>query len=109
MHYIFYLQVFRKVLDYLFRGRVPLSSIEDAWKVKLAAKRFQLTDLEDLCSKFLKYRLDASNLITFLRNSTKYDAPDIKEVVISRFTKDANNVMTNDQVKMLKPTSIEKS
>jgi len=26
-------QTFRKVLDYLFRGRVSLSSVEDAWKV----------------------------------------------------------------------------
>lgn len=25
--------IFRKILDYLFRGRVPLGSVEDAWKV----------------------------------------------------------------------------
>ncbi len=29
----FFLQIFRKILDYLFRGRVPLGSIEDAWRV----------------------------------------------------------------------------
>jgi hypothetical protein len=31
-------KTFRKILDYLFRGRVPLSSIEDAWKVKVAGR-----------------------------------------------------------------------
>jgi len=90
--------IFRKVLDYLFKGRLPLGSIDDAWKVKMAGRSFQLKELEELCSKFLKYRLDSSNLIAFLRNSHKYDAPDIKEVVISRFMREAESVMRNEQV-----------
>ena len=43
-------KTFRKILDYLFRGRVPLSSIEDAWKVKVAGRTFQLKELEELCT-----------------------------------------------------------
>ncbi len=66
--------------------------------MKSAGRTFQLKELEDLCAKFLKYRLDSSNLIAFLRNTYKYDAPDIRDVVISRFGREANAVMSNDQV-----------
>merc|ERR1712156_1338889 len=44
--------VFRKILDYLFKGKVPLSSIDDAWKVKVAGRTFQLKELEELTTKF---------------------------------------------------------
>jgi len=91
-------KIFRKILDYLFRGRVPLSSIEDAWKVKVAGRTFDLKELEELCTKFLKYRIDSKNLVHFLKNTTKYDTPDLKEVVISRFVKDASNGFESDQV-----------
>ena len=47
-----------------------------------------LKELEEVCTKFLKYRIDSKNLVHFLKNTTKYDTPDIKEVVISRFVKD---------------------
>merc|ERR1712110_1089065 len=91
-------KTFRKILDYLFRGRVPLSSIEDAWKVKVAGRTFDLKELEELCTKFLKYRIDAKNLVHFLKNTTKYDTPDLREVVISRFVKDASNGFESEQV-----------
>merc|ERR1712066_84983 len=91
-------KTFRKILDYLFRGRVPLSSIEDAWKVKVAGRTFELKELEELCTKFLKYRIDAKNLVHFLKNTTKYDTPDLREVVISRFVKDASNGFESEQV-----------
>ncbi len=91
-------QVFRKILDYLFRGRVSLSTVEDAWRVKSAGARFQLKDLEDLCTKFLKYRLDSSNLITFLKSSTKYEAQDLKDAVLARFSREANSVLAQDAV-----------
>merc|ERR1712060_64685 len=91
-------KTFRKILDYLFRGRVPLSSIEDAWKVKVAGRTFDLKELEELCTKFLKYRIDSKNLVHFLKNTTKYDTPDLKEVVISRFVKDASSGFESDQV-----------
>ena len=71
-------KIFRKILDYLFKGRVPLSSIEDAWKVKVAGRTFDLKELEELCTKFLKYRIDSKNLVHFLKNTTKYDTPDLK-------------------------------
>lgn len=91
-------KTFRKILDYLFRGRVPLSSIEDAWKVKIAGRTFDLKELEELCTKFLKYRIDSKNLVHFLKNTTKYDTPDLREVVISRFVKDASNGFEDEQV-----------
>merc|ERR1712109_75394 len=34
----------------------------------------------------------------FLKNTTKYDTPDLREVVISRFVKDATNAFQNEQV-----------
>lgn len=89
-------QVFRKVLDYLFKGRVPLSSIEDAWKVKVAGRKFQLEELEELVTKFLKYRLDATNLLTYLRNSIKYESPDLREVILNRFAKEADAVLDDE-------------
>ena len=70
----------------VFRGRVPLSSIEDAWKVKVAGRMFQLKELEELCTKFLQYRIDSRNLIHFLKNTIKYDTPDLRDV-ISRLLK----------------------
>merc|ERR1712115_313181 len=57
-----------------------------------------LKELEELCTKFLKYRIDSKNLVHFLKNTTKYDTPDLKEVVISRFVKDASNGFESDQV-----------
>jgi len=89
-------QVFRKVLDYLFKGSVPLSSIEDAWKVKVAGRKFELEELEELVTKFLKYRLDATNLLTYLRNATKYEAPDLREVILNRFAKEADAVLDDE-------------
>merc|ERR1712088_250019 len=59
---------------------------------------FELKELEDLCTKFLQYRIDSKNLVHFLKNTTKYDTPDLREVVISRFVKDATNAFQNDQV-----------
>merc|ERR1712038_245329 len=91
-------KTFRKILDYLFRGRVPLSSIEDAWKVKVAGRMFQLKELEELCTKFLQYRIDARNLIHFLKNTIKYDTPDLRDVVIARLLKDADKAFDNEQI-----------
>merc|ERR1712156_1203397 len=91
-------KTFRKILDYLFRGRVPLSSIEDAWKVKVAGRMFQLKELEELCTKFLQYRIDSRNLIHFLKNTIKYDTPDLRDVVIARLLKDADKAFDNEQI-----------
>jgi len=91
-------KTFRKILDYLFRGRVPLSSIEDAWKVKVAGRMFQLKELEELCTKFLQYRIDSRNLIHFLKNTIKYDTPDLRDVVIARLLKDADKAFDNEQM-----------
>ena len=55
-----------------------------------------LEELEDLVTKFLKYRLDATNLLTYLRNSTKYEAPDLREVILNRFAKDADAVLDDE-------------
>merc|ERR1712088_972635 len=65
---------------------------------KVAGRMFNLKELEELCTKFLKYRIDSKNLAHFLKNTTKYDTPDLKEVVISRFVKDASNGFESDQV-----------
>merc|ERR1712088_487120 len=65
---------------------------------KVAGRTFDLKELEELCTKFLKYRIDSKNLVHFLKNTTKYDTPDLKEVVISRFVKDASNGFESDQV-----------
>ena len=62
----------------------------------MAGRKFQLEDLEDLVTKFLKYRLDATNLLTYLRNSTKYEAPDLREVILNRFAKDADAVLDDE-------------
>merc|ERR1712088_622317 len=91
-------KTFRKILDYLFRGRVPLSSIEDAWKGKVAGRMFQLKELEELCTKFLQYRIDSRNLIHFLKNTIKYDTPDLRDVVIARLLKDADKAFDNEQM-----------
>ena len=91
-------KTFRKILDYLFRGRVSLSSIKYAWKVKVAGRTFQLKELEELCTKFLQYRIDSRNLIHFLKNTIKYDTPDLRDVVISRLLKDAEKAFENEQM-----------
>jgi len=90
--------IFRKILDYLFRGKVPLTSIDDAWKVKVAGRKFQLKELEELCTKFLKYRLDSQNLLIYLKNSCKYECPDLREVIVNRFLKDALAVLDDPLV-----------
>merc|ERR1712184_234196 len=90
--------VFRKILDYLFRGKVPLTSIDDAWKVKVAGRRFELKELEELTTKFLKYRLDSQNLLTYLKSSFRYDCPDLREVVTTRFLKEAIAVLDNPAI-----------
>ena len=79
------------------KEEIPAPS-EDAWKVKVAGRTFDLKELEELCIKFLKYRIDSENLVHFLKNTTKYDTPDLKEVVISRFVKDASSGFESDQV-----------
>merc|ERR1712060_166314 len=91
-------KTFRKILDYLFRGRVPLSSIEDAWKVKVAGRTFKLKELEDLCTNFLQYRIDATYLIHFLKNAIKYDTPNLRDVVVARLVKDADKAFDNEQM-----------
>jgi len=91
-------KTFRKILDYLFRGRVPLSSIEDAWKVKVAGRTFQLKELEELCTKFLQYRIDSRNLIHFLKNTIKYDTPDLRDIVITRFLQNADKGFEDPQI-----------
>lgn len=91
-------KTFRKILDYLFRGRVPLSSIEDAWKIKVAGRTFQLAELEELCTKFLQYRIDSRNLIHFLKNTSKYNTSDLRDVVITRFLKNADKGFEDEQM-----------
>merc|ERR1712109_392690 len=90
--------VFRKILDYLFKGKVPLSSIDDAWKVKVAGRTFQLKELEELTTKFLKYRLGSQNLLIYLKNSCKYECPDLREVIVNRFLKEAMAVLDDPHV-----------
>ena len=75
------------------KEEIPAPS-EDAWKVKVAGRTFDLKELEELCIKFLKYRIDSENLVHFLKNTTKYDTPDLKEVVISRFVREITATKT---------------
>merc|ERR1712126_768102 len=64
-------------------------------------------ELEELCTKFLKYRIDSKNLVHFLKNTSKYDTPDLREVVISRFVKDATNAFQNEHVLDLTETEMQ--
>ena len=64
----------------------------------MAGRKFQLEELEELVTKFLKYRLDSSNLLIYLRNSAKYQAPDLREVILSRFAKAADAVLEDEQM-----------
>ena len=57
-----------------------------------------LEELEELVTKFLKYRLDGTNLLTYLRNSTKYEAPDLREVILNRFAKEADTVLDDESM-----------
>ena len=75
-----------------------MSSIEDAWKVKVAGRMFQLKELEELCTKFLQYRIDSRNLIHFLKNTIKYDTPYLRDVDIARLLKDADKAFDNEQM-----------
>ena len=76
-------------------------------KVKVAGRAFELKELEQLCTKFLKCRIDSKNLVHFLKNTIKYDTPDLREVVIFRFVKDATNAFQNEQVLDLSETDME--
>ena len=49
-------------------------------------------------TKFLQYRIDARNLIHFLKNTIKYDTPDLRDVVIARLLKDADKAFDNEQI-----------
>merc|ERR1712115_501354 len=71
---------------------------DDAWKVKVAGRTFRLKDLEELTTKFLKYRLDSKNLLVYLKNSTKYDCPDLREVIVGRFLKEAMVVLDDPAI-----------
>ena len=59
---------------------------------------FKLKEIEDLFTKFLQYRIDARNLIHFLKNTIKYDTPDLRDVVIARLLKDADKAFDNEQI-----------
>ena len=37
-----------------------------------------------MCTKFLQYRIDARNLIHLLKNTIKYNTPDLRDVVVAR-------------------------
>ena len=64
----------------------------------LAGRTFKLKELEDLCTKFLQYRIDARNLIHLLKNTIKYDTPDLRDVVVARLLKDADKAFDNEQM-----------
>ena len=65
-----------------------------------------LKEVEELCTKFLQYRIDSRNLIHFLKNTIKYDTPDLRDVVIARLLKDAEKAFENEQM-LDKPASNE--
>merc|ERR1712098_818776 len=50
------------------------------------------------CTKFLQYRIDSRNLIHFLKNTSKYNTPDLRDVVISRFLKNAEKGFEDEQI-----------
>lgn len=75
--------VFKKILDHLFRGIVPLTSINDARRTKVTCRMFQLKDLEELTTKFLKYRLNTNNIIVYLKHACKYKCQDVEEVIVN--------------------------
>ena len=51
-----------------------------------------------MLTKFLQYRIDARNLIHFLKNTIKYDTPYLRNVVIARLLKDADKAFDNEQI-----------
>merc|ERR1711868_313628 len=57
-----------------------------------------LKELEELTTKFLKYRLDSQNLLIYLKNSCKYECPDLREVIVNRFLKEAMAVLDDPHV-----------
>ena len=59
---------------------------------------FQLKELVEFCTKFLQYRIDSRNLVHFLKNTIKYDTPDLRDVVIARLLKDADKAFDNEQM-----------
>ena len=62
------------------------------------AELFSLKNLRNYAQSFLQYRIDSRNLIHFLKNTIKYDTPDLRDVVISRLLKDAEKAFENEQM-----------
>merc|ERR1712109_138212 len=49
-------------------------------------------------TKFLQYRIDSRNLIHFLKNTSKYNTSDLRDVVITRFLKNADKGFEDEQM-----------
>ena len=71
---------------------------EIAWKSMFAGVTFQLVKLEYLCTKVLQHRIDARNLIHFLKNTLKYDTTVLWDVIIARLVKDADKAFQKEQM-----------
>ena len=49
-------------------------------------------------SILLQYNIDVRNLIHLLKQTIKYDTPDLRDVVIARLLKDADKTFDNEQI-----------
>ena len=73
----------RKVMDVLIRWVKKSFALEDP---KVEKKEEAIEER------------DSRNLIHFLKNTSKYDTPDLRNVVISKLLKDAEKAFENEQM-----------
>merc|ERR1712012_1238624 len=66
-------------------------------KLKLPVKSFNLKSLKSFVQNSCN-RIDSRNLIHFLKNTSKYNTSDLRDVVITRFLKNADKGFEDEQM-----------
>lgn len=91
---------FGMMLKYLYSGKAYLKDIEGALHCRAAARKYLVTQLVQGCTDYIKKKLNASNICSYLNYYARTREPDMDVDVVNR-------VLTSSEQEALKVLSSE--
>ena len=74
---------------------------DNALAIHYAAKKYMITQLENMCTAFIEKNLDQSNVCTLFQRSTEFSAKDLEKTCFAYIQNNAASVLKSDNIVIL--------
>lgn len=86
---------FKTFLLYIYTREVNLESIDEAIKLFYAARKYDVSDIEDICEAFLYTKIEPSNVCQIFEFGKLFEKPELREICLAVIRAKTNEVFNS--------------